>query len=171
MVLRALETSGAGDYLARPNIMTLNNKPAVLSVTSDTAVGIQSASMISQSGLLATTAERYRTGITLKVTPQVSADDWILLQIAPTISRPSNSEFFPGQFVDPTDVNLNTSVRVKAGETVLLGGLYITQKSKSSRRLPILGSIPLLGALFKNSEKSSSKDELMIFITPRIVGR
>jgi type IV pilus assembly protein PilQ len=171
VVLRALETSGAGDYLARPNVMTLNNKTAVLSVTSNTAVGIQSASMISQSGLLATTAERYRTGITLRVTPQVSADDWILLQISPTISRPNNSEFFPGQFVDPTDVSLNTSVRVKSGETVMLGGLYINQKSKSAQRVPILGSIPLLNQLFKTSENSSSKDELMIFITPRIVGR
>lgn len=171
VVLRAIETSGAGDYLARPNIITLNNKPAVLSVTADTAVGIQSASMISQSGLLATTAERYRTGITLRVTPQVSTNDWILLQISPTISRPNDSQFFPGEFVDPQDVNLTTSVRVKAGETLLLGGLFISQKSKSQQRLPILGAIPIVGALFKDSENSSSKDELMIFITPRIVGR
>jgi type IV pilus assembly protein PilQ len=168
-VLRAIELSGEGKFLAKPKILTLNNKTAAISVTADTAVGIQSASMIAQSGLLVTTAERYTTGVNLRVTPQVNEEDNITLLIEPNISRPRSSEFFPGQFVDPQNTTLTTSVRVKSGETVLIGGLLYTEQKNLVRRIPILGRIPLLGMLFTSSEKTSVKRELMIFITPRRV--
>ena len=168
-VLKAIELSGTGKFLARPKVITLNNKPAIISVTAETAVGIESASLISQSGLLVSAAERYTTGITLAVTPQVNDDEYITLSIEPTISRPRSSEFFPGQFVDPQSAMLTSTVRVKTGETIMIGGLMTNDEQKDMRKVPFLGHIPILGRLFSYEETSNIKKDLMIFITPRIM--
>ena len=168
VILRALETSGEGQFLAKPKILTLNNKPAEISITADTAVGLQSSSLIAQNGLLSTTAERRKTGIFLRVTPQVNDGNLVTLLIEPTISRPQPSEFFPTQFVDSQSRSIRTSVRVKDGNTLLIGGLLSNDLIKTVRRVPILGSIPVIGWLFSSVDKTTSKRELMIFITPRV---
>jgi type II secretory pathway component GspD/PulD (secretin) len=169
VVLNAIETSGHSQYLARPKILTLNNKPAEISITANTVVGIQSASLISQNGLLTTTAERSKTGISLRVTPQVNEGGLVTLLLEPTVSRASASEFFPAQFVDPQSQSVRTSVRVKDGFTLLIGGLLTDEKTKTKRSVPFLGSIPLLGRFFRYEVNTMSKKELMIFITPRVV--
>ena len=168
-VLRLLETEGKSDFLATPKILTLNNRPAEISITAETVIGIQSASLIAQSGLLTTTAERRKTGITLRVTPQVNDQNLVTLVIEPTVSRPQASEFFPTQFVDPQTRSLRTSVRVKDGETVLIGGLLSDEKRKTVRRVPLLWRIPILGWLFTSHDATTIKRELMIFITPRVI--
>jgi type II secretory pathway component GspD/PulD (secretin) len=169
LVLRAIESSGDGQYLSRPRLLTLNNKPAEINITADTAVGIQSASLIAQSGLLATTAERKTTGISLRVTPQVNSGGLITLLIEPNVTRPQTSDFFPDKFVDAQTSAIKTSVRVQDGETLLIGGLLSDQKVKTVRRVPFLWRIPLLGHLFTAVKTDVVKRELLIFITPRIV--
>lgn len=167
-VLRALETSGEGKFLAKPKILTLNNKAAEISITADTAVGVQSASLIAQSGLLTTTAERRQTGIQLKVTPQVNDGGLVTLLLEPTISRPQASQFFPTQFVDSQTRSVRTSVRVKDGATLLIGGLLSDDVERTVRKVPFFGSIPIIGWLFTSVNNTASKTELMIFITPRV---
>lgn len=169
VIMRAIELSGEGKFLARPKILTLNNKTASLSVTEETAVGVQSASVIASTGLVVSAAERQTTGIVMNVTPQINNDGYITLLIEPVISRPRSSKFFPGQFVDPQSTSLSTSVRIKDGETVMIGGLYSTEESESIRKIPLLGDIPILGWLFKSVKKTLVKRELMIFLSPRRV--
>ena len=82
VVLKAIETSGIGKFLARPKILTLNNKTALIGVTADTAIGIESTT-VTESGLEVQTAERYKTGISLRVTPQVNDEGYITLLIEP----------------------------------------------------------------------------------------
>ncbi len=168
-VLRAVENTGDGQYLAKPKILTLNNKMAEISITAETAVGIKSASLIAQNGLLTTTAERKDTGITLRVTPQINDGGLITLLLEPTISRPQTSQFFPTQFVDPQTRSIRTTVRVQDGQTVLIGGILSNETTKKNRRVPFFSRIPLLGRLFQAKDDSSAKKELMIFITPRVV--
>lgn len=168
VVLRALESNGEGRFLARPKILTLNNKMAEISISADTAIG-QKTSMVAQTGTVSTTAEREKTGISLRVTPQVNEGDLVTLLIEPTISRPQASEFFPSLFVDPQNRSIRTSVRVKDGSTLLIGGLLSNDTSKTIRRVPFLGRIPIIGRLFTYEQKKDSRQELMIFITPRIV--
>ena len=169
VLLRAIQTEAKGQFLARPKILTLNNKQAEINITADTAVGIQSAS-VTQSGLLVNTAERQPTGIVLRVTPQVNDENLVTMQLEPSVSRPQASTFFPGQFVDPQTRGLRTTVRVHAGDTILIGGLISDNDQTTVRKVPILGSIPLIGPLlFTSKSKTKSRTEIMIFITPQIV--
>ncbi len=169
-VLKAVETSGNGQYLAKPKILTLNNKMAEIEVTADTAIGQKAAlSGGGAGGIVATTAERQKTGVSLRVTPQINEGDLITLMIEPSVSLPQSSQFFPAQFVDAQTRSIRTSVRVKDGETLLIGGLLSNQTTDTNRSVPFLGRIPLIGALFRSSNKVTSRRDLMIFITPRVV--
>lgn len=165
VLLRAIETNGKGKFLARPKILTLNNKSAEISLTADTVVGIQSASLIAQSGLLTTTAERQSTGVVLRVTPQVNDGGLVTLLIEPSVTRPQASQFF-AQYVDAQTQSVRTSVRIKDGSTLMIGGLLSDETTTNVRKVPFLGSIPILGRLFSSENKQVSKKELMIFITP-----
>jgi type II secretory pathway component GspD/PulD (secretin) len=168
VLLRAIETNGKGKYLARPKILTLNNKSAEISLTADTVVGVQSASLIAQSGLLTTTAERQKTGVVLRVTPQVNDGGMVTLLIEPSVTRPQASQFF-SQFVDAQSQSVRTSVRIRDGSTLMIGGLLSDQTTVTVRKVPFLGSIPVIGRLFTSENKQTSKMELMIFITPTLV--
>lgn len=169
VLLKAIESEGKGDFLARPKIMTLNNKSAEISITADTAIGIQSVTLDVKTGAATTTAERRTTGVSMRVTPQINDEDLVTLLIEPSVSRPQASEFFPTQFVDPQTRSLKTSVRVKNGETILIGGLLTNNKQKTIRRVPILGRIPLIGRLFRSEKTQTVKRELLIFITPKVI--
>jgi type IV pilus assembly protein PilQ len=171
IVLKAIETSGKATYLAKPKVLTSNNKPAIINVVNNTAIGIQSASYSSQTGLLIQTAERQNTGIVLIVTPQLNDTGYVNLMIETSVSRPKISDYFPTAFVDPQTTQVKATVRVKDGETVLLGGLITKQEENISRKVPILGDIPLVGLLFSSSERKEIKRELMTFITPYISGK
>ncbi|MFA5160861.1 MAG: secretin N-terminal domain-containing protein [Elusimicrobiales bacterium] len=171
-VLRAIETNGDGQYLSKPKVLTLNNKPAEVSITANTVVQFD-VKQFTGSGYLgeqSKTPIRQVTGITLWVTPQVNDNGMITLIITPAISRPALSEFFPAdKVVDTQKQAITTSVRVKDGSTVLIGGLLSNQKINTIRKVPLLGHLPLVGALFTSSQKSSTERELLVLITPRLV--
>jgi len=171
-VLKAIDQTGDGQYLSKPKVLTLNNKPAEIAVTADTVVEFETK-QFTGSGYLGTqskTAKRKTTGITLVVTPQVNEGGQITLAIAPQISRPQLSEFFPTDDVVDTQMrSIKTTVRVKDGSTVLIGGLINNQDSNTIRKVPLLGNLPIIGSLFTSTSKSNIKRELLIFITPKIV--
>jgi type IV pilus secretin PilQ/predicted competence protein len=154
-------------YIARPKLLTVNNNQAELSVSADQAVGIASSSS-SGTGQTTETAERMEIGVTLKVTPQVNKDNYVTLTLEPAVSRAVASPYF-SQFIDRHTRSTKSTVMVKDGETIVIAGLIQDEDSKTSQRVPFLGSIPLLGNLFKYDNKSNSQRELMIFLTPHIL--
>jgi type II secretory pathway component GspD/PulD (secretin) len=154
-------------YIARPKLLTVNNNQAELSVSANQAVGIASSSS-SGTGQTTETAERVEIGVTLKVTPQINKDNYVTLTLEPSVSRAIASPYF-SQFVDRHTRSTKSTVMVKDGETIVIAGLIQDEDSKTSQRVPFLGSIPLLGNLFKYDNKSSSQRELMIFLTPHIL--
>lgn len=166
--LKAIETRTDGKFLARPKILTLNNRAAEIAVTANTAVGKKTSSQATTAQVTAS-AERQKTGVILKVTPQVNEGDLVTLLIEPTVSRPATSEFFPNDFVDAKTRSVRTSVRVRDGSTLYLGGLISDDETKTTRKVPLLGDVPLLGRLFTFEDFKAPKVELLIFITPRVV--
>ncbi len=172
-ILKAVMTEGQGQFLSKPKIMTLNNKPAQIAVTADTVVEFETK-QFTGSGYLgeqSKNAVRQETGLTMTVTPQVNDGGMITLALTPQISRPQLSEFFPtDKVIDTQKRAITTSIRVSDGSTVLIGGLLSNEESKTVQKVPILSSIPIIGKLlFTNTNSKKSKKELLIFITPRIV--
>src|SRR5881409_2959073 len=123
-----------------------------------------------RAGRASTATEKINTGITLVVTPQVSADGYILMSIYAKSSQP---DFTQGRSVDgiPNEISreANSNVLIKDGETVVLGGIFRNTFDRSETGLPFLREIPVLGWLFKRLQTTNHYEELLVFITPRIV--
>lgn len=169
-------------FLARPRILTLNNETAEIGVTKDTIVSVKSTRTTDASGnpIVDTEYERATSlaltpegiGIFLRVTPQINLDsNEITMVINPKTSSATQSESVADEVaLDPEVRSTKSIVKIKDGETVVLGGLIHHEKSVIKRKVPLLGDIPLLGALFRH--KSTDKNlerELLVFITPHIV--
>ena len=105
----------------------------------------------------------------LKMTPQINADDSILLFLEPSITTAAASTFFPDIFLDPTTRSVRTSVLVPSGQTLVIGGLVDTVHTRTDRRVPGLGDIPVLGRAFRNEDIDESQREIIMFITPTIM--
>ncbi len=172
IILRALVSNSQARYLSKPKIMTLNNKSAIIQVASQQAVG----HMIQNSGGSSLTnsvsaAERYSTGLILKVTPQVNKDGYITMLVQPSytdihaspISTASNPVY------DPVTRGASSLVRVRNGQTLVMGGLLRSVENKTVRKVPLLGYIPIIGWLFTSSQGARSNMDLVIFLTPTIV--
>ena len=172
VVLRALVNRSEARFLGKPKILTLNNKSALIEISANQAVGRKtSLTSAGSTGSSESTAERMDTGLTLKVTPQVNKEGFITLLIQPSfidvresnISTPGNKTF------DTVKRAANTLVRVKNGQTLVLGGLLQSTETKVVRKVPFLGYIPLLGWLFTTTSMRRQNSDLVIFITPTIV--
>ncbi len=174
-----LRTQTDTKYLARPRLLTLSNEVAEISVTKDEVVGYEQTTETTSSGTttdlkyirstdLALTKEG--VGIYLRVTPQVNMEtNEITLVINPKSSVTSTSALADSQ----ADAEVRTTksiVKIRDGETIVLGGLIHTDKQVAESKLPILGDIPILGILFRHKNKTKDTDrELIVFITPRII--
>jgi type IV pilus assembly protein PilQ len=101
------------------------------------------------------------------VTPQITPDDQIILNV--DINKDSRGQATPGGLAINTK-HVKTQVQVENDGTVVIGGIYTETVSDAEAKLPLLGDLPVLGHLFKNTEKLHDKTELLIFLTPRIVG-
>ncbi|MFI5348491.1 MAG: secretin N-terminal domain-containing protein [Elusimicrobiota bacterium] len=173
ITLRALVQRSEGRFLGKPKIMTLNNKTATIEIASQEAVAIQSVqtSAGGATGAQTQSAERFETGVILKVTPQVNKEGYITMLLQPSftdvqqaaISTASNPVF------NPVKRQAVTLVRVKNGQTLVLGGLLRSVENKVVRKVPFLGYIPLIGWLFTSDLNSRQNTDLVIFITPTIV--
>lgn len=165
--LKALSSHADTKYLARPKLLTLNNETALIDITSDTYVGSVTTSE-PQTQTSTTSAERMATGVSLKVTPQVNAADYVTMVLEPSVSRTEASAVNTG-FLNPIKRSAKAKVMVKDGETIFIGGLLDTQKTGTKRKVPILGDMPVIGALFKSDSTTDKQTEILIFITPHIV--
>jgi len=163
VVLRALENENMAKYLAKPRIMALNNETAEINITADTTIGVKKTS-VTDTGEVIEEAERTETGISLKVTPTINQQGYITMTIEPSVSRAVQSPLFTN-FADPTKRSAKTTVMVKNGQTIAIGGLLKTDDEDNDRSVPGLSSIPLLGNLFKSKGKIKINTELIVFIT------
>lgn len=171
-VLQALEKDTDSKILARPKVMTLDNESALIRMTSDEAIGFSSSS---QSGTGTTTSEpeRTTTGVILVVTPQVNDHGYITMLIEPSVTKTIESKISPpsGQATprDPKTRSSRTLVRIKSGDTLVVGGLIDRSDSHVLQKVPVLSGIPFLGEAFKNKEVNDSTSELIVFVTPTIL--
>ncbi len=168
IVIKLISQDQDTKYLSRPKIMTINNEPAVIKVSANTAIGKVNTS-VSQVGSTIDTAERAETGIVLNVTPQVSENGFIFMFIQPSVSRAVASTLFSTTFMDPSYRTSASTVMVRDGETIYIGGLIQTDNFKISRKVPFLGDIPIIGEPFKSRYTRVNDTELIIFVTPHIV--
>ena len=170
-VLQALEVDGDSKVLARPKVLTMDNESAMIRLTTEETIGFQT-----QTGENTSTTsvepERVTTGIMLGVTPQVNADGFLTMAVAPSVTKTVAPKIQPpddSPVRDPKTRGAHTIVRIRSGDTLVLGGLIDREESHSLRRVPILSSIPVIGEAFKNDEVNNSASELIVFVTPRIL--
>ena len=172
-IFRALISKGEGRYLGKPKIVAMNNKTALIAISKDAAMGTQStvASSGGASGSSSTGVERRRIGLVLKVTPQVNKEGYITMIVQPSYSDAIASAItVQGQAVfDPVSRGASTMVRVKNGQTVVIGGMLASTESKTVKKVPLLGYIPILGWLFTSVSSRRTNTDLVIFITPTIL--
>lgn len=166
-VIKALESHGAMNVLSTPNIMTSDNKEAEIFVGENVPF-ITSNTSYNTGTAQTSNVERKDTGITMKITPQISEGEYVKLDIYQEISAVKESK---GQATDlvTTKRSAKTSVVVKDKDTVVIGGLIQEQMQETVDKIPLLGDIPLLGWLFKTKHMERTKTNLMIVLTPRIV--
>ncbi|MBU4343640.1 MAG: hypothetical protein KJ902_03285 [Candidatus Omnitrophica bacterium] len=166
--LHALMTSADTKILARPKVLTMNNETARIELSSkEIAIATEANTTSNDVTSTGTAYEEKDTGVILEVTPQISKDGYITMHIKPDITSLAASRF-TGQF-DTHKRATETTVMVKDGETVVIGGLIKATHEHSERKIPFLGDIPVLGYAFRYRSKDDADKELIIFITPRIV--
>ena len=163
MELAAMEENNKAEVLARPRLTTLNGSKAELNVTNTVYYLV---SQVSADGYPITDYRSFNDGISLEITPTVTQGGSITLNISPEIKTAGRSS---GD--GPRDIstrNLKTTVTLKNGETLCLGGLVRKSKSEVRNAVPFLGSIPLIGKLFSYVSEVDDESELAIFITPEV---
>ncbi|OGS21561.1 MAG: hypothetical protein A3J83_06955 [Elusimicrobia bacterium RIFOXYA2_FULL_40_6] len=163
MKLGALITSGKAKVLSNPKVTTVNNKEA--SISSGEKVPYKSTTV--SNGISQESWQFLDAGITLTVTPTISPDGWITLKVLPGVSVPQLSP--AGQPPTTRNRTTNVTVMVKDNDTLVIGGLITENDIDSIQRIPVLSDLPILGYLFQYKSKNTSKTELLVFITPRIL--
>ena len=166
--IRAMERDGVAKVLATPQILTIDNQEAIIAITSHIAMAKKTT--VSPDGYLTIEPLYGDVGVTLKVTPHVNNDDFVTMTIEPEVSSASRSSYFPDEAVDTRKRTAKTTVMARDGETIVIGGLLRKDINETHFKVPLLGDIPLLGRLFRKSVESEVDSEVMVFITPRIVG-
>jgi type IV pilus assembly protein PilQ len=167
--LQLLESESKGRVISTPRIVTQNKKPATITSSSQTSFRIQAV----QTGSIAPVAtfQNIAADLNLQVTPQVTNDGAVSMQI--TLAKASFGDR-PSADAPPNmnRRNINTSVLVDNGSTVVIGGVYETNSLESTSGIPFLKDLPLVGWLFKTPDITKiKKNELIIFITPRIMNQ
>jgi general secretion pathway protein D len=169
--LQAFASKGKVNVLSNPHILVQNYAKASISVGSDEPIATQSTqTAVTNTASLIQSIEYRRTGIILTVSPQITDDGVVAMTIHQEISDVSTSRVVgDGTFPSFTNREAETSVVIKNGETIAIGGLIGTKKNKTHSSIPLLDRIPLLGNLFKFSSITNDRTELVILITPRVI--
>lgn len=162
MRISALETAGKGRVVSSPKVLTLDGETA--KIEQGTSIPYQS---VSQDG---TSTQFEDATLALEVTPEINPDNTIILQILASNSTVGNTVSTGAGSAPAIDTKeAETKLLLQNGETTVIGGIYVESEQGSETGTPFLKDIPLLGHLFKSRNKSNTRSELLIFITPRIV--
>lgn len=162
--LSALQAEGRGEIISTPRVITSNAKQA--SIEQGVEIPYQEAA---SSG--ATSVSFKKAVLSLNVTPQITPDDRIIMDLA--VNNDSVGATFTGaggsQIPSIDTRKVTTQVLVENGQTVVLGGIYQQENRNSVSKIPLLGDIPILGVAFRNRLTVNNRDELLVFVTPRIL--
>ena len=173
-MIQVLKTIGDTNLLSSPRITALNNQEAKILVGTSQPYATNS---VTQTTGLATTATNLTfidIGVKLFVTPTINKDGFVTMKIKPEVSSNSGTYSY-GDVTAPTTVPIvsttqaETSITVKDGTTIIIGGLISDQRTNKVNKIPFLGDIPVAGQAFRNTQKEVQKQELVVFLTPHIV--
>ena len=161
--IRALITDGRAKMLARPNITTVQGHEAVINIGAEVPVP-----RVSTSNSVTTSGVEYReAGIILRYTPRVTADGNIVARVHTEVSTPVYVDELKAYRFQKRSAD--TTVRLRNGETMVIGGLIDSDESRSLAKIPFLGDLPILGAFFRSVRTSKTETELMIFLTAHVL--
>ena len=169
--LSAAQTEGRGEVISSPRVITANQQEAVIRQGQEIGYVTFQNSAGSGAGSGTATVQFKDAVLELKVTPTITADNRVYLMINVKKDALAGYVDAPGSGKIPTidTREINTSVLVDNGQTVVLGGIYEINKSNTMTKVPGLGDIPGIGALFRSNSRVNTKAELLIFVTPRIL--
>jgi type IV pilus assembly protein PilQ len=157
--LSALEADGKGKVVSSPRVVTADQSKAIIEQGTELPYQVAAASG-------ATSLAFRKANLKLEVTPHITPEGSVVLAL--DISKDNVGQVTPAGFAIDTK-HIKTQVVVENGGTVMIGGIYETSEQDEDDQVPFLGDIPLLGYLFKNSRRATTKQELLVFITPKML--
>ncbi len=161
--INALISDGRAKMLSRPNITTIQGHEAVINIGGEVPVPT-----VAVTNSTTTTSIQYRqAGIILRYTPRVNAEGYITAEVHTEVSSPLYVDSLKAYRFQKRSAD--TTVRLKDGETMVIGGLIGSEESRSLSKIPFLGDLPILGAFFRNVKNSKTDSELMIFLTAHVL--
>jgi type II secretory pathway component GspD/PulD (secretin) len=170
LLIRALKTQGRLDVLSRPQIQTLDNQTALINVGQD--IPYVNTSNITATGIISNSILYRPVGVILQVTPRISPDGTVIMRVIPEVSSVANTTISLGNNQTATAFNtqhVETTVFAQDGETVAIGGLITKHDERHDNKIPWLGDLPYIGALFRYRTQMKMRTELLVILTPRIV--
>ena len=160
----ALEADGRGKVVSRPRVMTADKAEAIIEQGSEVPYQTQSG------GTAFPTVSFKKANLTLKVKPQITPDGKVMMALEVNKDQPRLRPARCRRATWPIDTkHVKTEVVVENGGTVVIGGIYIQEVGNNTTKIPLLGDVPVLGYLFRSTERKDNKTELLVFITPRII--
>jgi len=181
LVLQALKLQGDLSVVSQPRLRTVNNQTAMIKVGTDmpffsqTTFFIPTTTGVGIPTSTPTTEDTFQTitvGTILSITPQVSTNGWLSLDVSPVITSLVEEKISPSGTTTAPVLDIkqaSTLVRLKSDETIVIGGLIQKSSAKLVRKVPFLGDIPLLGRAFQGTSDNKQKKELVIFLSPHVV--
>jgi general secretion pathway protein D len=169
-VLNTLESLTNVRVLSSPKLMVLNNRQAQLQIGDQVPIAVQSAvSTVGSSSPLVNTVQLHDTGVILRVTPRANKSGRVLLEVSQEVSDvvPNKTSGIDSPTIQQR--KLQSVVTVESGDTIALGGLIRDSRTRTRGGLPYLRRIPVLGTLFGSTNKNSTRTELIVLITPKII--
>jgi type IV pilus secretin PilQ/predicted competence protein len=157
--LSALEADGKGKVVSSPRVVTADQAKALIEQGTELPYQVAAASG-------ATTLAFRKANLKLEVTPQITPEGGIVLDL--DVSKDNVGQTTPAGFAIDTK-HVKTQVLVENGGTVMIGGIYETSEQEDTYKVPFFGDLPLLGYLFKNRRQAQTKQELLVFITPKML--
>ena len=168
--IRALESNTTFNVLARPYILTTDNREAVVNVSQE--VPVINGSRTDQNNNITSTFDRRDVGVILTLTPQINSDGRVVLDVNQEMSALADQGIPVAEDVESPIINkrtMTTRVAMDKGQTVVIGGLVSDTLTETVRKVPWLGDIPVLGVLFRRTISTKTKTELVVFLTPQVI--
>lgn len=167
-----LKTVGETKLISSPRISALNNEEAKIFVGTREFYTQTTTTVSNGTPTTAVAINFIDVGVQLKVTPIINSDGFILMKIAPEVSRVDRTiEIATGDLIPVVDTtNAETRVMVQDGNTIIIGGLIKDETTRDTEKFPLLGDIPILGSAFKHTREDKLKSEMVVFLTPHIIG-
>jgi general secretion pathway protein D len=169
-LINALQSEDRLQVLSRPQILTADNQQANIKVGQKVPL-ITGSQVLGLSGNTVNTFAYQDVGVTLTVTPRISPDGFVKMDVSPEVTQLSSAttgaQGIQGPIIDQRLAT--TSVSVQSGQSILIGGLISTSDEKLTKQVPFFGSIPLLGNLFRSTARTTARTELLIILTPQVL--